>query len=69
MVEVSKYSLPKQTGLTSSKVYPVIPYTFQDDILTLPYSTPRELYPSPTLTQGRVGLQDFRMQCQESFYQ
>ena len=38
MAEVSKYSLPKQTGLTSSKLYPVIPYTFQDDTLTLPYS-------------------------------
>ena len=38
MAEVSKYSLPKQTGLTSSKVYPVLPYTFQDDTLTLPYS-------------------------------
>ena len=38
MAEVGKYSLPKQTGLTSSKVYPVIPYTSQDDTLTLPYS-------------------------------
>ena len=54
MAEVSKYSLPKQTGLTSSKVYPVIPYTFQDDTLALPYPTLRELYPSPALTQGRV---------------
>ena len=50
-----KYELLKKTSLTWSKIYPVIPYTFQDDTPALPYPTLRELYSNPTLEEGRVG--------------